>query len=51
MSRKHVQALAAEIAQIHNAFSRTEAALAVARAARQFNPAFDKEKFLMACGC
>jgi hypothetical protein len=50
MSRKHFEALAAEIKDIDNMEARLEAAIAVARAAQQFNTKFNKQRFLMACG-
>jgi hypothetical protein len=49
MTRKHFQAIADEIARIENLTCRIEAAHAVARAVKQFNPAFDVTKFYHAC--
>lgn len=49
MTKKHFIALAAEIALIDDREARRKAADAVARAARQFNPNFDKARFLAAC--
>lgn len=49
MTKKYFIALAAEIAKIDDLRARREAAEAVARAAQQFNPNFDKARFLAAC--
>jgi hypothetical protein len=49
MTRKHFQALANEIKWIDNKASRLEAAIAVCKAARQFNSRFDQARFLTAC--
>lgn len=49
MTKKHFIALAAEIAFIADREARRKAAEAVCRAARQFNPNFDKARFLAAC--
>ena len=49
MTRKHFEALAAEIRQIPDKVAREQAARAVARACRQFNPNFDMSRFLAAC--
>jgi hypothetical protein len=49
MSKKHFQALAAEICKLPNATSRRDAAVAVARAVAQFNAKFDVERFYKAC--
>lgn len=50
MTRQHFEALAAEIKAIPVITHRVTAAYAVARAVRQFNPAFDLDRFLTACG-
>ena len=50
MTRKHFIALAAEIAKIVDPAARIAAARAVADAAGQFNPAFDRARFFTACG-
>ena len=49
MSRKHFESLAYEIKQIGNMESRLQAAIAVCKAARQFNNRFDQARFLTAC--
>lgn len=49
MSKKHFEALAAEIRKLDNAISRRDAAYAVMKVAEQFNPAFDAERFYKAC--
>lgn len=49
MSKKHFEALAAEIRKLPVAMSRRDAAVAVARAAAQFNDKFDAERFYKAC--
>ena len=50
MSRKHFQALASAIAQIHDPVLRRAAAERIADVCRQFNGRFDRERFLRACG-
>lgn len=50
MSRKHFVALASEIRSIFDAEHRRTAAITVAKACRQFNPAFDAARFFEACG-
>lgn len=50
MTKQHFIALAAEISAISDMGARTEAASAVAKAAKRFNPRFDWMKFLAACG-
>lgn len=49
MTKQHFEALAYAITLINNQHSRTEAAIAVASVALQFNPRFDKAKFFAAC--
>lgn len=49
MSRKHFEALAEQIRQIPVMSQRLAAAIAVAKAARQFNNRFDQSRFLDAC--
>lgn len=49
MTKKHFKALAREIAEIEDMTARKIAALAVARACAQFNPAFNRDLFLIAC--
>jgi hypothetical protein len=49
MSRKHFESLAYEISYISNMEARLQAALAVCKAARQFNNRFDQQRFLDAC--
>lgn len=49
MTRKHFEALAYEIKYIENKAARLTAAIAVCKAARQFNNRFDQGRFLAAC--
>jgi hypothetical protein len=49
MSRKHFEALAAEIKTIPNMAARLYAAMAVCKAAGQFNDRFNQQRFLDAC--
>jgi len=49
MTRKHFEALAYEIKWIEDKAARLTAAIAVCKAARQFNSRFDQSKFLDAC--
>ena len=49
MSRKHFEALAYEISCIAVMSERLAAAIAVCKAARQFNNRFDQARFLTAC--
>lgn len=49
MTRKHFIALAREIAKIESSHVRYAAASAVANAAIEFNPLFDRERFYDAC--
>ena len=49
MTRKHFEALAYEIKWIEDKAARLTAAIAVCKAARQFNSRFDQAKFLTAC--
>ena len=49
MSRKHFNELAHQISFISNMEARLQAALAVCKAARQFNDRFDQQRFLDAC--
>jgi hypothetical protein len=49
MTKKHFKALAEEIYRIPDDNARRMAAEAVAYACRQFNPAFDRSKFFIAC--
>jgi len=49
MSRRHFEALAYQIKWIDNKAARLQAALAVCKAARQFNNRFDQQRFLDAC--
>ena len=49
LTRKHFEALAAEIRQIPDRVVREQAAHAMARVCRQFNPNFDMSRFLAAC--
>jgi hypothetical protein len=51
MSRKHFNALAFAIREITDPNARRIAAETVADACRQFNPRFDRERFMRACGC
>lgn len=50
MTKKHFEALAAEIRTIFNEDHRHTAAVTVAKVARQFNPSFDAARFYKACG-
>ena len=50
MTRKHFQALADEIKEIADVVARRLAAEAVARACKRMNPAFNKDRFIAACG-
>ena len=50
MTRKHFIALAQEIALIPGALARYDAAKAVATACKGINPAFNKDRFFVACG-
>lgn len=50
MTRKHFIALAKAIADISNMVDRQNAAHAVADICRSANPAFDRARFLAACG-
>ena len=50
MTKRHFIALAREISEIQDYAARCLAADAVARAAAQFNPNFDRARFLAACG-
>ncbi|QYD70116.1 hypothetical protein KZJ38_07350 [Paraburkholderia edwinii] len=49
MTKKHFEALAREIAKIHDANARREAAIAVARVCHEFNPTFNIARFYAAC--
>lgn len=49
MSKKHFVALASKIQKIANHSQRKAAAIAVASACKQFNPAFDAGRFYVAC--
>lgn len=49
MTKQHFIALAAEIARIQDMSQRLAAAYAVANVAKQFNPRFQAEKFMVAC--
>lgn len=49
MSRKHFEALADQIKWIEDKAARLAAAIAVCKAAKQFNSKFDQSKFLDAC--
>jgi hypothetical protein len=49
MSRKHFEELARQIREISNMEARLYAALAVCKAARQFNNRFNQQRFLDAC--
>jgi hypothetical protein len=49
MTRRHFDALASEISKIGDPRARRVAAEAVARAVRQFNQAFDHDRFFSAC--
>ncbi len=49
MTRQHFRALAAAIATVEPYSARRQAAQAVARVCKQFNPAFSTEKFMEAC--
>ena len=49
MTRKHFEALAANILTIKDIDTRLEAARAVAQACRQFNPRFNIAQFYEAC--
>jgi hypothetical protein len=50
MTKKHFEAIAAEIANLIDAQTRLNAAVAVANAAVKFNPRFDVNRFFHACG-
>ena len=50
MTRKHFILLAQEIALITGPLARLDAAKAVANACKGINPAFDRERFYVACG-
>lgn len=49
MTRKHFIALAYEIKWIEDKAARLAAAIAVCKAAKQFNRQFDQARFLTAC--
>jgi len=49
MTRQHFKAIADEISRIENLECRIAAARAVANAVKQFNAAFNAEKFFTAC--
>ena len=49
MTKRHFIALAKRIAEIGNYPARCLAADAVAKACAEFNPAFDRTRFLEAC--
>jgi len=49
MTRKHFEALAAEISKIENKEARLAAAIAVTKAAWMFNDRFNQSRFLDAC--
>ena len=49
MTRQHFRALAAAIATVEPFTARRQAAEAVARVCKQFNPAFNASKFMEAC--
>ena len=49
MTRKHFIALAYEIKWIEDKAARFAAAIAVCKAAKQFNRQFDQARFLTAC--
>ena len=50
MTRKHFKALAEAISKIEDEVARRAAAYAIAPVCRQFNPSFDRGRFLEACG-
>jgi hypothetical protein len=50
MSKKHFIELAKQIATIKGKAARESAANAVANACKEFNPNFDVDRFLKACG-
>lgn len=50
MTKKHFEALAAEIAGIRDRGARLLAAQCVCNAAQRFNPRFDRVRFFQACG-
>ena len=50
MSKKHFEALAAQIALIEDIKARLDAAEAVAKVCQQFNSCFDSTRFFLACG-
>lgn len=50
MTRKHFEAIARRIREIPALPARTVAAVAMADVCREFNPLFDRERFLRACG-
>ena len=51
MTKKHFEAFAREIAESDNSpETRMFAAMVVIRVAQEFNPRFDRERFLKACG-
>lgn len=49
MTKKHFIAFAQEISRNENPEHRFAAAQAVANVAEQFNPRFDRQRFLIAC--
>ena len=49
MTRKHFEALAAEIAKIEDKAAREQAAVAVVNACEKFNPNFDRTRFYATC--
>lgn len=50
MTKQHFIALAKEISGIEDYVARRTAALVIIRVCKQFNPRFDTERFLTACG-
>lgn len=51
MTRKHFAAIAAVIARIPDTKTRSETAVNLALEFIRFNPEFNRQKFLVACGC
>jgi hypothetical protein len=50
MTKKHFVALASEIARLEDKAERYACFQVIARVAEQFNPSFDRVRFLRACG-
>lgn len=50
MSKKHFELLARNISLITDPMARRVAAITVAQTCLQFNPRFDPDRFLVACG-